>query len=640
MSDHDHQEENEVIDLIEVDDSDDNLPLLEIIEANLPASAYALRHELANSALVFDRGRLLVRLATDAHGLLYAQPLTPHLVAVLAHEVCQPFKYKEKKRVMTTLPDRVARMYLDLGEWQARPLAGITAAPIMREDGTLMGAAGYDAASEIYSSCAIKVPVPEKPTRQEALEALQVLRRAFRTFPFADAELVPDDKLGVDVVDLEQSPGLYESSFLAALLTTVARPALWTAPGVMIVAPQLSGAGAGKGLLVRAMTTIAYGYAPEAQTFGHDKNEFDKRLVGSLIAGAAVIFIDNINDTLLRSDSLASALTERPAQVRVLGGSKMVPLNCAAMVMLTGNGLSVTEDLARRFLWIIIDPRMEDPENRPFKRGFLGNIKRRRQVLLTAALTILRYGRVNKGKLTRGLAMGSFEQWSEWVRDPLVDLGCKDPVEASRQAKAADPKRRETAELFAEWHKVHRGRAVAVKDLDDEVLALLNPDGQPRQWVTRKLQRMLGVRYAGYILSEVRGGVHSPLKFALHGDGMQKGAFEIVADDVNDEDAAREEGGQTPPETPVNPGQDSRLPTRPRKVAKSLKSGEGTSPKGGDAVSRSETNFATGDYPVSGGFPAKTGKVAGVSMHDAVLHNVRRSKLRCLKSRSRFKRRT
>ena len=64
-----------------------------------------------------------------------------------------------------------------------------------------------------------------------------------------------------------------------------------------------------------------------------------------------------------------------------------------------------------------------------FRGGFLDGIVRRRIELLEAALTILRYGRQHGDQLQRGRPLGSFEQWAEWVRDPLLTLGCADPVE-------------------------------------------------------------------------------------------------------------------------------------------------------------------------------------------------------------------
>ncbi len=112
--------------------------------------------------------------------------------------------------------------------------------------------------------------------------------------------------------------------------------------------------------------------------------------------------------------------------------------------------------------------------------------------------------------------MGSFEQWAEWVRDPLLALGCQDPVIGTRNAKAADPERQEMAELFTLWHRHHGEEAVAAKDLHQDVLSILNPNKRARQLVTRTLQRMAGMRHAGFVLTESHWrGRWSPPTFAL-----------------------------------------------------------------------------------------------------------------------------
>jgi hypothetical protein len=87
---------------------------------------------------------------------------------------------------------------------------------------------------------------------------------------------------------------------------------------------------------------------------------------------------------------------------RLLSQTRMVPLNSIAFVPVTGNGLTVTEDLARRFISCELDARCEDPEQRPFPAGFLDQVEQRRAELLTAALTIWRWGRQNATGLTRG----------------------------------------------------------------------------------------------------------------------------------------------------------------------------------------------------------------------------------------------
>ena len=78
---------------------------------------------------------------------------------------------------------------------------------------------------------------------------------------------------------------------------------------------------------------------------------------------------------------------------RLLGKSQMVLLNASAFVIMTGNGLSVSEDLARRFIAVEFDPRTEDPEARPFKTDIRAEVRERRTELLAALLTIWRWGR-------------------------------------------------------------------------------------------------------------------------------------------------------------------------------------------------------------------------------------------------------
>jgi hypothetical protein len=128
---------------------------------------------------------------------------------------------------------------------------------------------------------------------------------------------------------------------------------------MLVTAPEVSGAGSGKGLLVRAICMVAFGIHPRAFTMGSERQELDKRLVAELIEAHPSLFLDNANGIALRSDTLASVLTERPARVRLLGLSRMVPLNSTAFVAVTGNGLTVTEDLARRFIPFELDARCD-----------------------------------------------------------------------------------------------------------------------------------------------------------------------------------------------------------------------------------------------------------------------------------------
>ena len=436
---------------------------------------------------------------------MVAQMLTPDILVLMAHRFCRPYSLKEKKgeiiEVDVRLPRQFAVMYLDWrGEWRLPPLNGIASAPLLDDDGRVQTTVGYDPTTGIWCE---RIPdlaslVPDRPTRGDAESAIAILRDTFRTFCFADAPMV--ERAGVAVVDTDRAPGMDESAFLTAMLTAVCRPSLPLAPGVLIRAASMSGAGAGKGLLARCMSVVAFGREPHAVTGGSSHEEMEKRISAELMGGSPTLFLDNLNNFAVRSDLLASAITERPARVRVLGKSQMVPLNATVFVVLTGNGLTVSEDLARRFLTIELDPKIEDPEARRFPNDIKADVWRDRRKLLAALVTIWRWGRLQRD-LPAGRAIGSFEMWSRWVRDPLVALGCRDPVERLGEAKARDIRRQATAELFLAWWDRHQDRPMALRDLDEHVVRLIDPQGRGRQFVSSQFGKLAGTRIAGLVLN-------------------------------------------------------------------------------------------------------------------------------------------
>ena len=477
-------------------------PDLVVDDGDLPAVARQLRDFFVGSGRLFERGVPVKVIRPADSSPPIAVRLTSNRVVIEAHQICRPVRLQGDDVVPVTLPNRVARMYLDLsGEWGLPPLTGVSTAPILAPNGMVRSAEGYHSPSGLWCAGVPQLVIADRPTRLQAEAALQLLREAFQTFPYADAVRRANAALGVEVVDLDRPPGVDESALLVGLITAVCRPNLWLAPGLLIRAPEISGAGTGKGLLVRCLCAIAFGIRPHAFTTGGDRQELDKRLASDLIEAAPVLFVDNVNSSLLRSDTLASILTERPARVRLLGRTQMVPLNSAAFIAVTGNGLNVSEDLARRFIVCELDARCEDPEQRKFKTGFLGRIKSRRAELLAASLTIWRWGRMCAHALERGQPLGSFEQWSEWCRDPLVALGCRDPVKRIDAVKSDDPHRRQIVELFEAWDVHHGQRPVKAAALAEPMRVLLDPQGRGRQHITARLVQLVGTRAAGFVLT-------------------------------------------------------------------------------------------------------------------------------------------
>lgn len=494
------------------------LPDLIIDRADLPAAAARLAAQLSAADVFFQRAEALVKVVESDRGPV-ARPIIVDDVVIHGHRVCRPVFQKiiqgELVLEPVTLPDRVARLYLNLHDkWAVGELNGICRAPILSNDGDIRIARGYDPETGYWCAGIDAPDIPKRPSRQQAERALSVLRSAFATFPFADAPLVTRSG-STTVVDLSKPPGADETSLLCAVLTAVCRPSLSLAPGFVFRSPQLSGAGTGKGKLVRAIARIAYNTVPRPFTSPGAQSELEKRLTASLVEADPVIFLDNVNSEILKSNLLAQIATENPCSIRPFGiNTKMVTVTTNVLLAITGNAVRVGEDLARRFLFVNLDAGCEDPERRAFEGNFSDMVDRQRGKMLAAALTIWRWGRHNQ--LKRGLELGSFEQWADWCRDPLLALGCADPVSRIADAKRDDPDRLQLLEFFKEWHRLYGDRSVRVGELDLKLRQLAEGHGGSRQKFATFVANLTGTRAAGFVLTRnVPVGKWSATTYAL-----------------------------------------------------------------------------------------------------------------------------
>jgi hypothetical protein len=223
------------------------------------------------------------------------------------------------------------------------------------------------------------------------------------------------------------------------------------------------------------------------------------------------VFLDNFNSNELKSDILASVLTESPAMVRPMGQTRMVPLHTKTFIGITGNAVEIAEDMARRILNTHLDAKMEDPERRKFAPGFLDRVLQSRSALLSDILTIWRWGR--QTVLKPGLPLGSYEVWAQWCRDPLIALGTRDPVDRIAEIKAADPRRRALADFFDVWRTVHGDAVVKASEVAIEVQAHIDTkpvrkeDGTlqySKQKVSQFLSRHKDTRLGGYAFIQLK----------------------------------------------------------------------------------------------------------------------------------------
>lgn len=241
-------------------------------------------------------------------------------------------------------PADVVRDLLTIGNWTFPALVGLVETPILRPDGTVLDAVGYDHSTRlIYRPRRDFAPlvVPEEPSKAEADRALSLVDELIGDFRFRD--------------------DASRANAVALLLTPFVRQATaGPAPLAVISAPLQ---GTGKSMLATVFNVIATGHRPAMMPAPKMEEEMRKRITSALRAGNTTIVIDNVDEPL-SSPSLALALSAEIYTDRILGRSEMTVLPQRATWIATGNNVRLQRDLPRRAYWINMDAK----EMRPWLR--------------------------------------------------------------------------------------------------------------------------------------------------------------------------------------------------------------------------------------------------------------------------------
>jgi hypothetical protein len=320
----------------------------------------------------------------------------------------------------------------------------------------------------------------------------------------------------------------HRSAALAALLTLVARPAIRGPVPMFVFSATV--AGTGKGLLAHAIALIALGRDPDVQTCSEQDEEQRKMLTSIALEGQPLVVLDNIVGQL-GGANLDAAITSTTWADRRLGGNTMVRLPWRACLWATLNGMQVRGDLVRRVIPVALDARVERPEERAGWRfpRLAEHVRRHRGAFLADALTILR-AYVEAGRPRQAVApIGSFEAWSDLVRNAIVWAGEPDPVIGQAQLRIdADPAAEQLAAVLRCWRDAYdeQARTLAQVALDCFVAVrqgdMPSFEGSRRVDLYNALVDVRGVRRSdgsidtsrlGYWLRSVAGRPSGGLRF-------------------------------------------------------------------------------------------------------------------------------
>ena len=264
-----------------------SLPVIEILPGKLSERTTAAIGALRTAQLqIFDRGGQLVRPVRVANpktldgvrrpdGALVLRPVEPEWLRLRLAETAIWRKWDSRANqwraadpphdvphTLTAAPDEGAWPYL----------RAVVRHPVLLLDGQRISGPGYDARTGLLVDApGTWPPLPDRPTRDHAVEARARLEYLLRFYPW--------------VSDVDRAVAL------SLIMTALARAVLPAAPGHGTDAPA---PGTGKSLLIDAAAILSTGTTAAVMDYGRDRDEAGKRLDGMLLAGDAVISIDNI----------------------------------------------------------------------------------------------------------------------------------------------------------------------------------------------------------------------------------------------------------------------------------------------------------------------------------------------------------
>lgn len=447
------------------------LPIIQVKSGQLSTIATRGEEVLRDAGVqLFQRGGSLVRPIIEtveaSHGRKTKVAQLVHIEAIYLRDMLsrvskwQRYDSRKKEWIAINPPAEIASTILArVGEWSFPPIAGVISTPTMRPDGTILDHPGYDEATRLLLVEPPSMPpIPNEPTRDNALASLAMLEGLLVEFPFKD-------EVACAVA-------------LSALITPVVRGAFPVAPMHVARAPAAS---SGKSYLFDVVAAIAIGQPMPVMAAGRSEEETEKRLGAALLTGQPLISIDNVNGELA-GDALCQIIERPIVEIRILGKSERVRIEARGTTLYcTGNNIVLVGDVCRRAITATLDSQLERPELREFKGDPVATVSADRGAFIAAALTICR-AYIVADRPNRAARLASFEGWSDTVRSALIWLGKSDPLKSMEIARAEDPELGALREFLVAWADTI-GIGYAHRCTMTDVIALINlRDREKLRW--------------------------------------------------------------------------------------------------------------------------------------------------------------
>lgn len=493
---------------------ENDLFTIKIISGELHNSINSAEYVLTSNKLgIFQRGGQLVRIIPEASSpkknnkkeevirrspdsLLIAE-VDPIYLTELLSKNANWMRFDERKDdwIARDCPEKIAKHLIARREWNVPVLTGIIQAPTLRADGSILEINGHDEETGLYfdSGNILFNPVPVNPSKEDALNALNVLNGLLKDFPFENEES--------------------RSVIISAILTALVRKSLRTAPLHGITAPKMA---SGKSLLADVIGLICTGKNNSVIPQSENEAEEKKRLLAVLAEGDSIICYDNIEHPF-GSPALCSILTQQSFKDRLLGLNRSLSVPTNAMFLATGNNLIFVGDTSTRVILCRLDPQCEHPEERSFDIDLRQHILNNRTELVHAALTILRAYHVAGRPKQNIKQFGRFEDWSNWVRSALIWLGMEDPCTSRKEIENSDPIRLKLGNLLEIWFSIFDNLPIKVEALIKKTNETDERSQELKEILSEILPKGITSRNLGNVLSSYKNRIEKGFRLEISG---------------------------------------------------------------------------------------------------------------------------
>ncbi len=331
-------------------------------------------------------------------------------------DVADFWKLKEGENGLSEVPQDPPKDLVDCVFEHAvypelRELEQVRTLPAIRPDGAVLNGEGYDAATRALFKPEFTVEIPEEITYEDAVAAKNRIKELYKDFPFGEE--------------------CHRAAAMALMMTPILRLTIrGPTPLFLCEAPIPS---AGKTLTASMSAIVATG-KPPAVMAPTNEEETEKRIVTKLLSGAKIIFIDNV-ERPVGGPALDAALTSEWYEARLMRSHELLTLYNGATWMVTGNNVVLMGDIVRRTIRILISPNMEHPEERQGLPDIKKIVLEKRAEIVRDVMIMALARHLSGFKASK--AMGSFEEWSYWVRETLMFLGEADCLDSQIAIKTA-----------------------------------------------------------------------------------------------------------------------------------------------------------------------------------------------------------